>query len=216
MDQYNENKTTEQIFISEHDNEIYFNGPINYISMSNLNKELLKLESKIMKESNKLKRKLSDMLKDDKELENGESKYCSLKIKYKPIKLYISSHGGSVYQVLGAYDSIKNMKVPVHTICKGFVASAGTILSLAGDKRFITQNSYMLIHQLRSGMWGKFEEIKDDYENCKTLMTHLKKIYIDNTNINEEELDDILKKDISWSAEICLEKGLVHEIIKCD
>ena len=51
MDQYNENKTTEQIFISEHDNEIYFNGPINYISMSNLNKELLKLESKIMKES---------------------------------------------------------------------------------------------------------------------------------------------------------------------
>mgnify|MGYP006871046585 CR=1 FL=1 len=44
----------------------------------------LKLESKIMKESNKLKRKLADMLKDDKELENGESKYCSLKIKYKP------------------------------------------------------------------------------------------------------------------------------------
>ena len=86
MDQYNENKTTEQIFISENENEIYFNGPINYISMSNLNKELLKLESKIMKESNKLKRKLADMLKDDKELENGESKYCSLKIKYKPIK----------------------------------------------------------------------------------------------------------------------------------
>jgi hypothetical protein len=44
-------------------------------------------------------------------------------------------------------------------------------------------------------------------------MKHLKKIYIENTKLKEEELDDILKKDISWSAEICLEKGLVDEII---
>jgi ATP-dependent Clp protease protease subunit len=213
MEFYNDIKQTEQLFISEKDNEIYFNGPINYISMSNLIKELSKLEAKILKESIKLKRKVTDMLKDDKDFENSEPKYCNIKIKNKPIKLYISSHGGSVYQVLGAFDSIKNMKVPVHTICKGFVASAGTILSLAGEKRFITKNSYMLIHQLRSGMWGKFEEIKDDFENCQTLMKHLKKIYIENTKLKEEELDDILKKDISWSAEICLEKGLVDEII---
>ena len=213
MEFYNDVKQTEQIYVSDHDNEIYFNGPVNYISMSNLNKELLKLESKILKESVKLKRKLSDMLKDDKEFENSESKYCTIKIKSKPIKLYISSHGGSVYQVLGAFDSIRQMKVPVHTICKGFVASAGTILSLAGEKRFILKNSYMLIHQLRSSMWGKFEELKDDFENCQTLMKHLKKIYLENTNLKEEELDDILKKDISWSADICLEKGLVHEII---
>lgn len=145
--------------------------------------------------------------------ENEDSPYCTIKIKYKPIKLFISSHGGGVYQVLGAFDSIKCMKVPVHTICKGFVASAGTILSLAGSKRFITKNSYMLIHQLRSGMWGKFEEIKDDFENCKMLMTHLKQIYLDNTYLKENDLDDILKRDITWSADSCLANGLVHEII---
>ena len=53
----------------------------------------------------------------------------------------------------------------------------------------------MLIHQLRSGMWGKVEEIKDDFENCKMLMTHLKQIYLDNTYLKENELDDILKRD---------------------
>ncbi len=213
MEYYNDVKNNEQIFVSDNDNEIYFNGPVNYISMSNLIRELNKLEAKILKESTKLKRKLADMLKDDKEFENSEPKYCNIKIKSKPIKLFISSHGGSVYQVLGAFDSIKKLKVPVHSICKGFVASAGTILSLAGEKRFITQNSYMLIHQLRSSMWGKFEELKDDFENCQTLMKHLKKIYIENTKLKEDELDEILKKDISWSAEICLEKGLVDEII---
>jgi ATP-dependent Clp endopeptidase proteolytic subunit ClpP len=208
MDYYNDTKNNERLFISDRNNEIYFNGPINYISMTNLIQELNKLQDKIIKESKVLKRKFADMTKDE-----DESKYCFVKIKYKPIKLYISSHGGSVYEVLGAFDSIRNMSVPVHTICKGFVASAGTILSLAGTKRFITQNSYMLIHQLRSAMWGKYEELNDDFENCKTLMKHLKKIYVENTNLSEIELDDILKKDISWSAEICLEKGLVDEII---
>jgi ATP-dependent Clp endopeptidase proteolytic subunit ClpP len=208
MDYYNDTKNSEKLFISDRNNEIYFNGPINYVSMTNLIQELNKLQDKIIKESKVLKRKFADMTKDEE-----ESKYCFVKIKYKPIKLYISSHGGSVYEVLGAFDSIRNMSVPVHTICKGFVASAGTILSLAGSKRFITQNSYMLIHQLRSGMWGKYEELSDDFENCKTLMKHLKKIYVENTNLKDNELDDILKKDISWSAEICLEKGLVHEII---
>jgi ATP-dependent Clp protease protease subunit len=208
MDYYNDTKNSERLFISDRNNEIYFNGPVNYVSMTNLIQELNKLQDKIIKESKVLKRKFADMTKDEE-----ESKYCFVKIKYKPIKLYISSHGGSVYEVLGAFDSIRNMSVPVHTICKGFVASAGTILSLAGSKRFITQNSYMLIHQLRSGMWGKYEELSDDFENCKTLMKHLKKIYVENTNLKDNELDDILKKDISWSAEICLEKGLVHEII---
>jgi ATP-dependent Clp endopeptidase proteolytic subunit ClpP len=208
MDYYNDIKNSERLFISDRNNEIYFNGPINYVSMTNLLQELNKLQDKIIKESKVLKRKFADMTKDE-----DESKYCIVKIKYKPIKLYISSHGGSVYEVLGAFDSIRNMTVPVHTICKGFVASAGTILSLAGTKRFITQNSYMLIHQLRSGMWGKYEELNDDFENCKTLMKHLKKIYVENTNLKDTELDDILKKDISWSAEICLEKGLIHEII---
>jgi ATP-dependent protease ClpP protease subunit len=72
----------------------------------------------------------------------------------------------------------------------------------------------MLIHELRSGMWGKFQEIKDDFQNCETLMKHLKKIYLDKTKIkNEVELEELLKKDISWNAELCLEKGLVDEII---
>jgi len=44
-------------------------------------------------------------------------------------------------------------------------------------------------------------------------MEHLKKYYIDNTNISEEDIGQILKKDLYWNADLCLEKGLVHEII---
>jgi ATP-dependent Clp protease, protease subunit len=211
MDNIYNDTTKSEINIFNEKNEIHFNGPINHLSISKLVEELLKMECKIIKNTKTLKRKINKILEDD---ENNYNDDLSVKIDYKPIKLFITSNGGYVYQVFSAIDTINNMEIPVHTICKGFVASAGTILSLSGKKRFITKNSYMLIHEIRSGMWGKYQQIKDDYENCKTLMDHLKKIYMEKTNIKDErELDEILKKDISWNAQICLEKGLVDEII---
>jgi len=136
-----------------------------------------------------------------------------IKIKQKHINLYITSNGGLVYQVFGAIDTIRGMKVHVHTICKGIVASAGTLLSLAGKKRYITESSYMLIHELRSGYWGKFTHLSESLENSKQLMEHIKNWYLLRTKMNSEELDEQLRKDISWNAQMCLEKGLVDEII---
>ena len=91
------------------------------------------------------------------------------KVINKPIRLFITSNGGSVHQALLMYDLIQSLRIQVHTICRGYVASAGTILSLAGKKRFITSNSYMLIHQLSAGGWGKFSSMTDQYENAKVL-----------------------------------------------
>jgi ATP-dependent Clp protease protease subunit len=136
-----------------------------------------------------------------------------IKIKQKYINLYITSNGGLVYQVFGAIDTIRGMKVPVYTICKGIVASAGTLLSLAGKKRYITESSYMLIHELRSGYWGKFTHLSESLENSKQLMEHIKNWYLLRTKMSSEELDEQLRKDISWNAQMCLEKGLVDEII---
>lgn len=205
-----------EITVFNETNEIYFNGPINHSSMSKLIEELLNMQIKIKKILKNLKRKINKVLEDDKDkFIDDIDEQLNISIGYKPIKLYITSPGGYVYQVFTAIDTISKMDVPVHTICKGFVASAGTILSLSGKKRFITKNSYMLIHEIRAGMWGKYQQIKDSYENCKTLMEHLKSIYLEKTNIRDEnELDEILKKDISWNAEKCLEKGLVDEIIE--
>ena len=196
------------ISIREETNDIYFNGKINNRSMPSLIKELTNMEQKINKKIKKIKKKIDDLEKND---EYDDS--CQIKITAQPIKLHITTYGGTVYDVFTVIDTIKNMKVDVHTICKGIVASAGTLLSLAGKKRYITENSYMLIHEVRSGMWGKYSDIKEEYENVTELMEHLKKYYIKNTKITEEEIVEQLKKDTMWNAQKCLEKGLVDEIL---
>ena len=42
----------------------------------------------------------------------------------QPIKLFITTNGGLVYQVFSAIDTIQGLRVPVHTYCQGIVASA--------------------------------------------------------------------------------------------
>ena len=196
------------INVNEIQYEIHFNAGINHKSVSTLIEKLLTMEEKILSRHKKIKRKFSDFEKDD-EYENFK-----FSVNLPAIKLYITSNGGLVYQVFSVIDTIQGMKVPVHTICKGFVASAGTLLSLAGKKRYITENSFMLIHELRAGVWGKFTHMVESIENSKQLMEHIKSYYLTRTKITKEELEEQLKKDVTWNAQICLEKGLVDEIIK--
>lgn len=201
------------IKVNEKENSIYFNASIDPNTMSSLIDKLLALQSNILKTQKKINKKIRDM--NEKDEEDYEAQ-LNVIVEPKPIYLYITSNGGWLYQVFSAIDTILSMKVPVYTVCKGFVASAGTLLSLAGKRRFITENSYMLIHELRAGSWGKYTHMAESFENSKQLMEHIKSFYLKRTRMTEEEIDEQLKKDISWNAETCLQKGLVDEIIKYD
>ena len=54
----------------------------------------------------------------------------------------------------------------------------------------------------------------DDMENSKLLMEKIKNIYKEHARIPDDVLEDILKRDIWWDAETCLNYGLVDEIIE--
>jgi ATP-dependent protease ClpP protease subunit len=93
-----------------------------------------------------------------------------------PIYLHINSYGGSLYDAYAAVDTIKNLRVPIHSIIEGCAASAGTIISVVCNKRFIGANAYMLIHQLNSRMWGKMSELEDEYNHLTEMMEQITKL----------------------------------------
>ena len=169
-------------------NHIYFNDDITTDSAFELNKELRTVEIKIKTLSS------------------------SLGINTEPIYLHLTTDGGLIYSALSIIDCIKSLSLPVYTVIDGFVASAGTLISLAGEKRFMNKNAYMLIHELRSGIWGKMTELNEEYANLKKLMKHITKIYVKNTNIDKNDIEEILKKDAIWNFKKCIKNGLVDEI----
>lgn len=129
------------------------------------------------------------------------------------IYLHIQSYGGSIFAGMAGMDEIIKSVVPVHTMIDGCCASAATFLSICGEKRFINRHAYMLIHQLSSFMWGKYEEFKDEMQNLDKIMVMIKKVYGEYTKIPMKKLEGILKHDLWFDADQCLEYGLVDEII---
>lgn len=175
----------EPLLLTIIENDIYFYSAINQKSCFELERVLIEMEKRAIKTNT----------------------------TNTPIHLHIQSYGGSLHHSLYLIDLIKNMQTPVYTYIDGFAASAATLISVAGKKRFITKNSIMLIHQLSSGFEGKFSEIHDENENINNLMSFIVNYYLKNTKINKEELRLLLRRDLWLDSEKCLEYGLVDVII---
>lgn len=129
------------------------------------------------------------------------------------IELYISSEGGEVFSSLSAVDRILTNSIPINTHCEGIVASAATLISVVGKKRTISSNGCMLVHQLSSGVWGTYEQFKDEMANMELIMKVLKNIYLKYTKFQESDLEEILKHDLCLEPQGCLQFGLVDKIL---
>jgi ATP-dependent protease ClpP protease subunit len=129
------------------------------------------------------------------------------------IHLRINSYGGDLFAGISTVDTIRDLKSRVYTYVEGAAASAATIISIAGKKRFIGKNAFMLIHQLSSVCAGTYEQMNDGQENNKRLMALIKSLYKQYTKIPMKELDSILKHDLWMDSDTCLKYGLVDNVI---
>ena len=140
--------------------------------------------------------------------------YASNEFKFTPvIDLYIHSEGGDLFAGLSAYDHIRRNTVQVNTIVDGMVASAASIILLAGVERKMLANASVLIHQLTTGFVGKFQDLQDENKHCEYLMKKMKELYLAHTRLKSKQLESIINREFYLTSEECLKNGLVHEIL---
>ena len=175
--------------ISVQDNKIYYYSSVNRDSAVELNKKIGELESKSLTLSK------------------------SLGILPPPIKLFINSGGGSIVAGISSMDTILRCEVPIHTYVDGFSASAATFLTVVGERRLMSRNSYMLVHQLSSSFWGTYANFEDEKKNLDLMMKTIKDVYKKYTKLPMKKLDNILKHDLMWDAQTCLDYGMIDEIV---
>jgi ATP-dependent protease ClpP protease subunit len=159
-----------------------------------------------------------DNLKLNKTLCSTSNKLLAIQRTYRlvePPKIYlhINSYGGSVFAGFSTVDYIKTSKIPIVSVIDGCAASAATLMSVVAKERYMHEHAFMLIHQISSGMWGKYEELKDDMKNSDLLMTKIYDIYENHTKLPKSKIKQLLKKDLWWDAKTCLKYGLVDDIL---
>jgi ATP-dependent protease ClpP protease subunit len=136
----------------------------------------------------------------------------NLGIPIQPIYLHVTTNGGEINAAFSVVDCIGSLGVRVYSVVDGFVASAGTLITLAAQKRFIEPNAYMLVHQLSSGVWGKMSSIEEQVSNLNKLSEHLKTFYLSRTKLSKKTLKHLFLTDITWNAQESVSKGLADAL----
>lgn len=154
------------------------------------------------------------LMKKLRELDNNlRNEAGSRGVEPPPIWLHMRSFGGDLFTAFALADQIPLIKTPIHAIAEGVVASAATIIYLACGKRYILPNSFLLIHEFSSFMWGKHEEFKDEMRLQEMLMELLIDYYEQRTGQGRDELGELLKHDYWMNAAEAIERAFAQELL---
>lgn len=152
-----------------------------------------------------------DLITNTKKLEKELLKKAIDLDGYVPnINVHIHSDGGDLFSGMNAMDALRKTNIHVTTIAEGTCCSAATFMLLGGDRRLMGKHAHVMIHQLSTGFFGKFQELRDEMDTCNKLMKTMKKVYKAETSIPKELFKQLMKKDIYLNAGECVKYGIVH------
>ncbi len=143
--------------------------------------------------------------------------YLAIK-RISPIRFYIMSDGGSVFNGLALFDQIRFMTdsgLEVYTIAQGVIASLGSVIFQAGSKRIMGRHAWLMIHELSSlGQEGTTSKIQDDAELCERLQNEtLFYILAEKSELSVDEIKEkCLRRDWWLSSLEAKELGFCDEI----
>lgn len=132
----------------------------------------------------------------------------------KPIRIYINSFGGDLYQCFALISAIGASKTPVYTINTGVAMSAGMIILLSGHKRFAVKYSIAMCHSGSGSVGGDFEQTQSAMDNYKKMVDTMKTYILERTKIDSKTLSRKWAKDWYMFADEQVSLGVVNEIVE--
>ena len=129
-----------------------------------------------------------------------------------PISLHIQSYGGELMPVMYVLDCMDELSSPVYTHIDGYAASAATLISVSGERRFMTKRSFALLHELRTHVEGTYTSVMTDTIHSQELMHMMMSIYLDHTRISTDRLRSLLREDRWLNSSEALALGIVDGI----
>ena len=134
--------------------------------------------------------------------------------KEQDIYMYIRSDGGRVYEGLAIYDTMQLIPNDVVTIGMGCCASMASILLAAGTKgkRFVTPNTWIMIHQPWGGAIGKSDEMEIAAAHMKQLKEQCYNILGKHTGQGIKKIEEAMRLDCWFNPKQAIEFGLIDGV----
>ena len=135
---------------------------------------------------------------------------------YSQVNVRINSYGGDVFEGIAIYNLLKSYPAPVNIYIDSCACSIASVIAMAGDKVYMPENTFMMIHNCWSRAIGNSNELRKAADELDKIMTASIASYMSKVNITEDELKDYLDNETWLTAKECVEIGLADEVIPID
>lgn len=116
----------------------------------------------------------------------------------EPIYLFINSNGGNAYDAFALGDVILTSKTPVHTVALGWCMSAGLLIYLFGDKRFVGNYSTLMYHDVSTWASGKTEYVRQELKEMERLSDIFTKLIVCSSAVELKTLRSYIDRKAEW------------------
>lgn len=123
------------------------------------------------------------------------------------IMIYLNCHGGSLHAVDTLLYEMAKCKAPIHISASGVIASAATLVLMAGHSFDVSPYTQFLFHAASFGAVGKGKDVVDKVEFTKKQTDRIIKDYYEHF-FTEDELEDLInnKRERYMDAEEFVER----------
>lgn len=128
------------------------------------------------------------------------------------IELHINSNGGSVKEGVAIYNQLKQKACNKIGYVDGVAYSIAFVILQACDQRIMGIGTSALIHDMWVDVCGNAHELRKMADDLDILMESNRQIFVERSNLDEQQLIEMMEKETFLTPDQCLEYGLIDKV----
>ena len=130
-----------------------------------------------------------------------------------PVIIDLLSEGGDVHSAFAIYDRLQESSVKFHVIGRGLVASAAVLILVGGDKRYLSKNAWVMVHEESGEFSGNVTLLEKETSQLRAMETQWNDLMQKHTSVPKETWAKMHKDTTYLSAKECLALRMIDGVL---
>lgn len=127
------------------------------------------------------------------------------------VNVRISSPGGSVFEALAMYASLKNLEATVNCVIDGLCASAATVIAMAGDTITTAPGSMWMVHDASGTVFGNASDMQAMADLLDKTSQNIADIYAARAGGTAKDWRTAMQDETWYTADEAVSAGLAAD-----
>lgn len=132
--------------------------------------------------------------------------------RLESLTVRINSYGGSVFDGLAIYNTLKSNPARVNIHIDGIAASIASIIAMSGDDISMAGNGFFMIHDPWTVAAGTASDLRDQADIMDKVRDSLLDTYTKKASVKRDVISDMMAAETWMNATEALDYGFIHSV----